>query len=177
MYDQASLHQNQIGDFLKRVDYEQETRQQQIELQVDTENMQKSLNEIFARIGFNPSADFNLSNDNDYKLAHDTLMRYRNKLLSEVISEVSSLQNNDNDVIAERMIKVNNLIQALQKDDDAYTVLSDTSKADADLDEKIKSEKANRQVASKYKEKADQDFERQLNQVGNIYCSELSGNF
>ena len=177
LFDIASLHQNQIGDFLKRADYEQKSRENKAEVQFEIEKAKEPLYNLFAQIGFTPAEDFDLSNEKDYKLAHDTLMRYRNKLISEAVSQIDSFKNNDNEVIKERLSKLNNLIKALQKDNDAYTVLSDQSKADADLEEKIKSEKTNRQVLSKQKNEANKDFEQQLNQIGNIYCSELAGNF
>ena len=110
-------------------------------------------------------------------LAYETLMRYRNQLISTAASKVKTFQNNNNEIIEQRIQKINDLIKVFQKDDGAYTVVSDNSKADADLEEKIKSEKTNRQVLAKQKQEADKEFKRMLHQIGNIYCSQLAGNF
>lgn len=176
LFDTASLHQNQIGDFLKKIDYEQQSHQHKIETQLEVEKAKEDLYALFSKIGFAPAEDFDLSNEDDYTLATSTLMRYRNKLISSAASEIENLQDNENEVISEKIAKLNNLIKALQKDDDAYTVLSDQSKDDADLEEKIKSEKTNRQVMSKQKEEEKNSFEQQLLQMGDVYCSELAGN-
>lgn len=176
LYDVASLNQNQIGDFLKKVDFEQECRQNMAEMSVEIRSTQKTLNEMFSKIGFEPSSDFNLSKEEDYNQAYDVLMRYRNQLLTSAIAEIKDIQENDNEVIVERITKLNNLIKALQKDNKAYTVLEETSEDNAELDENIKSEQANRKVLEKYKKQAEEDFEKQLNQIGNVYCAELVGN-
>ncbi len=176
LYDIASLNQNQIGDFLKKVDFEQECRQNMAEMSVEIKSTQKTLNDIFSKIGFEPSPDFNLSKEDDYNQAYDVLLRYRNQLLASAIAEIKDIQSNDNEVIAERMTKLNNLIKALQKDNKAYTVLEETSEDNAELDENIKSEQANRKVLEKHKKEAEEDFKKQLNQIGNVYCAELVGN-
>ncbi|MBR1605347.1 MAG: hypothetical protein IJ660_04490 [Alphaproteobacteria bacterium] len=177
LFDIASLHQNQIGDFLKRADYEQQSRQNKAEMQFEIEKAKKPLYELFTKIGFTPAQDFDLANEDDYKLAYETLMRYRNQLISTAASQVKTFQNNNNEIIEQRIQKINDLIKVFQKDDGAYTVVSDNSKADADLEEKIKSEKTNRQVLAKQKQEADKEFKRMLHQIGNIYCSQLAGNF
>ena len=40
-----------------------------------------------------------------------------------------------------------------------------------ELDENIKTEKANSKVTSKYQKNADDDFEKQMRQIGNVYCA------
>ena len=176
LYEISSLNQNQIGDFLKKVDFEQECRQNMAEMSVEIRSTQKTLNELFLKIGFEPKPDFNLSKEDDYNQAYDVLLRYRNQLLASAISEIKDIQANDNEVIAERMTKLNNLIKALQRDSKAYTVLEETSEDNAELDENIKSEQANRKVLAKHKKEAEEDFKKQLNQIGNVYCAELVGN-
>ena len=123
-----------------------------------------------------PSSDFDLAKDSDYNLARNTLLRYSNKKLSAAIAEAASAQNSTSEIIQERLVKINNQIKALKKDKDAYVTLGETSEDNAELDESIKTEKTNREVADKYKKQADADFEKQLNQIGNVYCAELTGN-
>ncbi len=176
LFDYASLNRNQIGEFLKTVDFEQETAQNMAELLIEIETNKKSLYETFEKIGFTPSSDFDLSKDSDYNLARNTLLRYSNKKLSAAITEAAPAQNSTSEIIQERLVKINNQIKALQKDKDAYVTLGETSEDNAELDESIKTEKTNREVADKYKKQADADFEKQLNQIGNVYCAELTGN-
>lgn len=176
LFDYASLNRNQIGEFLKAVDFEQETAQNMAELLIEIETNKKSLYETFEKIGFTPSSDFDLAKDSDYNLARNTLLRYSNKMLSSAITEAGPAQNSTSEIIQERLVKINNQIKALQKDKDAYVTLGETSEDNAELDESIKTEKTNREVADKYKKQADADFEKQLNQIGNVYCAELTGN-
>lgn len=176
LYDYASLNRNQIGEFLKAMDFEQETSQNMAEAAVEMEKVKQSLYETFAKIGFTPSSGFDLSKNSDYELAKNTLLRYRNKLLSSAVSYASPLQGNSNEIIQERMVKINNLIKAMQKDADANVSLGEMSADNAELDESLKSAKTNSSVSDKYKEQADADFEKQLQQIGNVYCAELVGN-
>jgi len=176
LYDYASLNRNQIGEFLNMVDLEQETKQNLDEAKQDLDTSKQSLFEMFAKIGFTPSASFDLSKDSDYNLAKNTLLRHRNKLLSSAISKVSSLQNNSNDVIRERLEKINNIIGALKKDNDVYVSLSENAKDDSELDEAIKMEKSNREVMAKYQKEEENNFNKQLEQIGNVYCAQLTGN-
>ena len=176
LYGNAILNRNQIGEFLKVLDNEQELKQNLDEFKVEIKEAEQDLFNMFAEIGFTPSANFNVSKADDYNLARTTLLNYRNKLLSSAISKVSSLQKNTNTVIKDRMIKINNIIAALKKDSDAYTNLSDASEDNAELDEAIKTEKANRSVTGRHENEAGSDFENQMDKVGDIYCSQLKGN-
>ena len=176
LYAYLGLNRNQIGEFLQAVDMEQQLKQDMEETSIELKETEKTLKELFQKIGFEPSPDFNLAKESDYTLARNTLIRYRNKLLSAAISTVAPLQGNNNEVIADRMVKINHLIGALQKDDDAYVSLGELSENNAELEESIKAEKINREVSNRQRKEADKDFEKQLLKIGNVFCGELVDN-
>lgn len=176
LYNQINFNKNQVGAFVEAVDLEQNLKQNELELYVEIETAKNSLVELLTDIGFTPSSDFDVSKTSDYNLAHETLLRYRNQQISKASSTVSSIQGTQNPVLAERMVKINNQINAMKKDKDAQVILSETSADNAELDENLKSEKANREVIERQKQQSDKDFEKQLNEIGNVYCGELVDN-
>lgn len=176
LHEQSLLDKSQIGEFLRAIDFEQESRQNQSELLVELETAKQALMELLERAGLKPNNGFDLSNEKDYDLARNALLRYRNKLLSSAINLAKPLQGNKNEIIEERMVKINNIIGALQKDSEVYVNLGDMSSNNAELEEAIKSEKVNQKVASKHQKEAEEAFEKQLKQMGNVYCAELAGN-
>ena len=64
----------------------------------------------------------------------------------------------------------------MQKDNQAYTTLGESSADNAELAQAIRTETANREVAARQKQKADEDFENQINKVGKVYCYQLIDN-
>lgn len=168
--DIGSLKHNQIQDFLQAADMEQSTAQNMIEMKVELESAKKTLYDMFEQIGFVPTADFDLSKTSDYNLARNTLLREKNKLVNAAKGRLSEIHSN-NEVVEERLNKMKRLSAALDKDADAYTMLSELSEANAELDEQIKSEKTNREVSGRYDKQADDDFERELKANVNPYCA------
>ncbi len=168
--DIGNLKHNQIQDFLFAADMEQSTAQNMIETKVELENAKKTLYDMFEQIGFVPTADFDLSKTSDYNLARNTLLREKNKLVNSAKRQLSNLRS-DNEVVEERLGKMQRLSAALDKDSDAYTMLSELSEANAELDEMIKSEKTNREVSDRYEKQADDGFEKELNANVNPYCA------
>ena len=158
------------------MDMVQSSKQNMIEAKLSIEEAKQDLNEVFRKIGFAPKSDFDLSKDSDYELAHNTLLRYRNKLIASAQSKAQSAQSSSNDTIKERMVKINNMMKAMKKDSEALVTLGEQSADDAELDEKIKSEKTNKTVADKYEKEDEQNFIKELQHIKEVYCAEMIHN-
>jgi hypothetical protein len=138
--------------------------------------------EIFVKIEpdeqkrFVPADNIDLSKDEDYNLIKSKLEEYKKNKLNAAISLLSAAQGSTHEVVQDRLKKVNNMIALMQKDKEAYVILGDTMDAGAELDEKIKTEKVNREVAARQKEEADRHFEEELKKTTNSYCLQLLDN-
>lgn len=171
VYQKTFLDHNQIGNFLSFVEQEISYRQAMEEIKLSVDEAEKDLFEQFEKIGFKPSADYNLARQEDYDLTKETLRRYKNNLINQGREELSSISVSNNEVVEERVEKIKNIFTALSKDKEAYISLSDTTDSGAELDERIKTEEVNHQVTSEYQKKADEEFEKQLNSFPIPFCA------
>ena len=171
VYQKAFLDHNQIGNFLSFVEQEQSYRQAMEELKMSADEAKEDLFEQFEKIGFEPSADYDLAKQEDYDLTKETLNRYKNELLQEIDEGLAGINITDNAVVEERYDKIKNIFTALSKDKEAYISISDTTDSGSELDERIKTEEVNRQVTTEYKKKADEEFEKQLSEYPIPFCA------
>ena len=171
IYKKAAFSENQIGNFLRFVETEQDYRQILEELSTKMEETKAELFADFAEAGFTPSADFDLSNPEDYAQARQTLDELKNNNLSLAQTKIDEISNPANNVVKDRRDRILNVLNALSKDKDELLNLSEDITPDASFDERLKSEAANQATAQKYQEEADKAFENQLNSFPAPYCA------
>lgn len=176
LYDQLILSHSQIGEFLKAIDKEQSMAEAVLNMKVEIEEAKQNLQELFDKAGFVASSDFDISKDSDYNLARNKLLNYRNSQINRIASSLSSAQSSQNDIIRERLKKINNVLAAMRKDAQAYTTIGENSADNAELAQSIRTETANREVAAKQKQKADEAFENEINKTGKVFCYQLIDN-
>ena len=171
VYKKAMLDHNQFGNFLTFAEQEISYRQALEELKLSVDEAKETLFEQFEKIGFTPSADYNLARQADYDLTKDTLNRRKNTLVNEGVEEMEAVNVSDNEIVEERLDKIKNIFTALRKDKEAYISLSDVTDSGAELDERIKTEEANHKVTAEYKKRADEEFEKQLKSYPIPFCA------
>ncbi|MBQ8464489.1 MAG: hypothetical protein IJ545_00600 [Alphaproteobacteria bacterium] len=176
LYDQLTLSHSQTGAFLEALDQEQSLAEGVLEAKIEIETAKQNLKELFDKIGFVISADFDLSKESDYNLARNKILKYRDDSIKAVSSAIAPAQSSKNDIIQSRLKKINNILAALKKDSQAYTTIGESSADNAELEQNIRTEMTNRKVIAEQKKKADEDFEKHLNKTGKIYCYQLIDN-
>lgn len=129
------------------------------------------LKEQLVEAGFTPTADFDISKDEDYELARSSLDRLKNKLVEEGFSGISGVNVSDNEVVEERLNKIKRIFTALRKDKDELLPLNENSPSDSELDEQIKTEEVNKSVVGEYDKKVEEEFQKQLNNFKPPFCA------
>lgn len=149
-YDRAPLAFNQIGEFLVYAENEQNMREQLEELQEQYGAMMDKLFTLLREYGYEPSAGLDLSKESDYNLVRNKLDNIKNQAVSEALSQIGEIKAEDNEVVAERVEELQNIISALQKDKNEMTIISGAVDDRNNLDEEIKTSKVNEEVAGKF---------------------------
>ena len=161
IFNNAPYNINQIGDFLDYVEVETTYRQTLEELKASLDEVNDMLKEQLVEAGFTPTADFDISKDEDYELARSSLDRLKNKLVEEGFSGISGVNVSDNEVVEERLNKIKRIFTALRKDKDELLP----------LDEQIKTEEVNKSVVGEYDKKVEEEFQKQLNNFKPPFCA------
>lgn len=171
IFNNAPYNINQIGDFLDYVEVETTYRQTLEELKASLDEVNDMLKEQLVEAGFTPTADFDISKDEDYELARSSLDRLKNKLVEEGFSGISGVNVSDNEVVEERLNKIKRIFTALRKDKDELLPLNENSPSDSELDEQIKTEEVNKSVVGEYDKKVEEEFQKQLNNFKPPFCA------
>lgn len=171
IYQKASFSENQIGNFLRFVDDEQEYRQILEEMKVKIDELQEEVIAELKKAGYSPAEDFNLADDDDYNEALRVLDGAKNARLSEAYTNLEEIGNPGNEVVADRISSIRNMLDSMTKDKNELLQLSQNSKNDSELDEKIKREEVNKAAADKYQQEADEEFEKEINNFEIPYCA------
>ena len=141
------------------------------ELKASLDEVNDMLKEQLVEAGFTPTADFDISKDEDYELARSSLDRLKNKLVEEGFSGISGVNVSDNEVVEERLNKIKRIFTALRKDKDELLPLNENSPSDSELDEQIKTEEVNKSVVGEYDKKVEEEFQKQLNNFKPPFCA------
>ncbi len=171
IYNNTLYNTNQIGDFLNYVEVETTYRQALEELEASLDEANNMLKEQLTAAGFEPAAEFNISKEEDYELAHNNLDIYKNELVEEGFEKIADVNVSDNEVVEERLNKIKRIFTALRKDKDELLSLNENSPSDSELDEQIKTEEVNKSVVGEYDKKVEEEFQKQLNNFKPPYCA------
>lgn len=171
IYKNAPYDTNQFGDFLNFVEMEMTYRQLLEELKVGIDESKALLVDSLSKVGFKPTANFNLVNDADFNLAKDNLKRLKNNIVNEGFTKIEDVKTLDNEVVEERLKKIKSMFVAMRKDKNELINLSEVSPSDSELDEQIKTEEVNQKVAGEYKKQADDEFKKQIENFIRPFCA------
>ncbi len=154
-YDSAPLVNNQIGDYLRYAEGEQKARKNVEETKSDYDDMITTLKSLLAQYGYDLADDFDFSNAQNYENIRAKLDKIKNRNVSEAVTKIAQIKTEDNEVVAERVNKYQTIINALQKDKDELTTITEAVTENNNLDEDIKSSKVDEEVSKKYEEHLD----------------------
>ena len=162
---------NQIGDFLSFAEREKEIRQHLEEIEEKITEAKTDLVEALTSAGYTPSADFDLSKEEDYNEAQSQLDDLKAQYVAEGEALLAQVTTSDFEIVNNQVESLRNSLEALKKDEDELLVLSEGTVADSAFDEKLKQEKANQDVANAYQEEADKSMADQINNYPVPYCA------
>ena len=162
--------QNQFGDFLNFVENEMIYQDNVDKLDVEIGQTREKIKEQLSDIGYEPQEDFDLADDVTYNEIMNALDSTKNKYMEESVSQIDSIQPL-NDVIEEKLTKINNIVGALQMDNEERVLLSDNMSGNSELSEKSKSKQVDAQVREKYEQEAQKAHEDNLANSEEPYCA------
>lgn len=171
VYRNAVLATNQIGDFLTYVEYEQARRKEMEETKASYDELMSNLFVMLAQFDFEPSKNFDITNTSDYNLVRNKLDTVKNSKVAAALSQLSSINTENNSVTKERVEKYQGILAALQKDKDELTMISNVVTDDNSLDEELKSSKVNNTVADKYEKDANERLKNRKNVSPAPFCA------
>ena len=169
IYGQAMYNVNQIGEFLKVTEMEQEYRQNVDELRQKIDEANKTLKELLQKFGFDPGSSYDIANEKDFKLTRTKLLDFRSQKMNTASSGIGEINTAGNEVVEERVRKFNDILDALKKDKEALVNINATVGSDTSLDEQIKTAKANNSVDDAYGKTADDFAKKNLDAVADMY--------
>lgn len=148
--ERSPYNSNQIGTFLVYAENENNIRDQVNELQKDYDAQMEELRNTLSKYGYELSKDINFANSDDYEQVRRKLDNIKNQTVADALQQIEGVDVEDNDVVAERVDSLKSALDALQKDDDELVLLNSSAKDINNLDEQIKSAKANKTAVNKY---------------------------
>lgn len=170
VYKEALLTRNQFGDYLNYVELETSYQETLNELGVKLEETRQSLKEQLAKIGYEPEQDFDLADEDTYREILEKLESAKNQIVAQAHPQISKLEP-ANEALEENIIKLNNMIGALELDKDEVVMLSDNMKPDTALSEKIKSKTVDAEALNRYNQEAQEAMKKEIESFGTPYCA------
>ncbi len=172
LFRKTLLIRNQFGNFLDFVEQEMLYQDNLDQLDVKVDSNRTKIMEQLETVGtdYTLEADFDLSDTETYDELVEMLDSTKNKYVQEVINLLQSIQPL-NDVIEEKITKINNIAGALQMDSDELIQLNDNMSGDSELSEKIKSKQTDNAVRDEYDKEAQSAYEDNLNNFEEPYCA------
>ncbi len=149
-YDRTPLAFNQIGEFLVYAENERNAKEQLEDIEKQYQDMLEKLYDTLREYGYEPSAELDLAKESDYNLVRNKLDNIKNMAVTEALSKIEEIDIAENDVVAERVASLQNIIAALQKDKDEMTLIGGVVEDQNNLDEEIKTSKVNEEAADKF---------------------------
>ena len=170
IYKKELFTRNQFGNFLDFVEQEMLFQDNLDQLEVKVDSNREKITEQLVDVGYTPEEDFDLSDDKTYNEIMETLDSTKNTYVKEAISLIQSIQKS-NDVVDEKITKINNITGALQMDSDELVQLNDNMSDDSELSEEIKSKQTDNAARDEYDEEAQSVYEDNLNSFEEPYCA------
>lgn len=169
-YEKALLSRNQFGDFLNFMEVESMYQKAIDYLEVKLDSTREKLKEQFAKFDYAAADDFDLADDKTYEEISQALDNGKNKIVNTAEAELQKVQPL-NDLLEEKITKLNNVLSALKLDYDELILLSDRDAGDNVLSEKIKRKQTDNEVKARYDEEAQKEFEKHLSNFETPYCA------
>lgn len=171
LYNNALLTNNQVGDFLAKVELEQTARKSLEELQTSLDEMKANLHKSLASVGFVPNDDFDISLDKDYNLAAQKMKILKQSRLSLANKDLDSVNAEGSEYLQDSKKTYTNISAALALDKEGVKSMSMGVEDNTALDEELRTSRANQTADDRYQENAARSFEDELNGMNSPYCA------
>ena len=171
IYVRAQFNNNQVGDFLEHVEIEQKYQQALDELE---EQIKESKDELYSGLrefGFEPSEDFDISNEEDFDLAVKQLKTAKQNYMSKAKGGIDSIEPGDSEVLKDSQNSYSRVYQGLLLDSEAVVTMTMDVDNLSEFSENIKTATANTAVDDTYEKNGDDEFEETLKAMEPAYCA------
>ncbi|HCU58988.1 MAG TPA: hypothetical protein DIC64_03305 [Alphaproteobacteria bacterium] len=186
--EKKMLARNQIGDYLQFMDLEQTYKTQINQLKVKVDESKRSIGGVLEKVycpykkkevGYIKEADMRskivsteyIADEETYQAIAKCLDEGKNMFIKEALALLAELPTNLSDYIVERKEKLDNMIKALQMDNEELVQLSDNTEANDELAQDIKSKRTDGSVVGRYDEEAQSEFEKNMDQFEEPYLA------
>ena len=112
-----------------------------------------------------------MSDADTYNTIAKALVERKNALAADGARQIQKIKPL-NDALEEKIKKVNNMLGALQMDNEELVDLDDNVVPNSELSEKIKTARTDAAAHDKYGKEAEKEFQNNLNNFEEPYCGE-----
>ncbi|MBR6355458.1 MAG: hypothetical protein IKR92_01260 [Alphaproteobacteria bacterium] len=163
---------NQFGDYLEQVEYESIVADSMEKIKKQIDEISGKLNDVFSAANYAISDDFNLLNESDYETAAKIMDEQKELYLDLATQKLDNIPDNKikSQNIRDKKDKLLHKRALLQYDSEEVVTINGSEEID-ELEDKIKNQQADRTVNEKYKEKEDEELERQKKHKRMPYCA------
>lgn len=165
----AFFDRNQFGDYLEQYEQERKADDSLKKVEIQINELKQNLREVFFTFGYTFEDGFTLLNEEDYKTAETVLKRAKRDYIDSAKEQFVNVNGTSNNV-KNKLAKLQHEIKVLEKDKDELVYVGGDEDLN-ELEERIKTQQANQAVEQEYFDKAEEAFERQLNQLRVPYCA------
>lgn len=169
MYSRFLFDRNQFGDYLDMVDIDDEAAKALVLQKTQVDELRAQLKEILNRMGYTISDDFDLSNESDYKKVSDTLKKYKTAYLRQLTDLLQTITGTT-ELIVTNKEKLVHAKEVMEKDSEEEVSISGEEDLD-ELEEKIKTARADQSLTDVYEKEGNSSMEKQTKQLRPPFCA------
>ena len=184
-HEKMFLARDQVGDFLQFVDNEQQYQVMIDQLRVKMDEARRTIEDALEKAGCSytkkdtgyirdedvdtrlVSTEF-VADEDTYQAVLACLDEGKNMFISEAISMMGTLPPL-NDYLLDQKSKSDNILKALETDNEELVQISDNVEPDAAFEQDIKSRRTDTEVVSRYGDEAEDEFEKNLKEFDKPY--------
>ncbi len=169
MYSRFLFDRNQFGDYLDMVDINDEAAKALVLQKTQVDELRAQLKEVLESMGYTISDDFDLSNENDYKKVSDTLKKYKTAYLRQLTDLLQTITGTT-ELIVTNKEKLVHAKEVMEKDSEEEVSISGEEDLD-ELEEKIKTARADQSLTDVYEKEGNSSMEKQTKQLRPPFCA------
>jgi hypothetical protein len=166
----AVLSRNQIGDFLRQSEMEEDYRESLESAEKDYQEKMDDFKQQLIDSGYTPPDDFDLANDEDYKKAVSAIKSGKKAKMDEARAALAKVSVVDNEPVEEKKTQYTKLLTILEADTEGVLHLTLSSADSDDWETELKQNTANNSAVSTYKKNAKKE-EASYNNPDGVYCA------
>ena len=162
----TQMNRNQFGDFLTMVENEQTLAKAESQLREEVNSLRENLIKSLKTAGIEVNPNIDLSDANQYLSLSNKLISAKNRLLADMSNKLIKLtlgNEKENELLDEKMKKLNAVRSALLKDADTMVVISGSSNGySSEFAQSIKTATINSKASEKYEEEVEDNTKNSI---------------